>query len=451
MSEQKSRFQFDTKFLKAALLRLVIEPYLVSKFRDSLSPELFDIEDEHSALKRIAKIVLDKSREGEISVEGVWSWIQMLPDGPERQATMNTYNDLRLDEDLLRFARSDQVFETFLQYLKAVTFLNSHKKVKEYFDKADFELAYNQFERSLAKIKSITLDESLVVNWKEAVDLLDKSSNNKFMNFQLGIEDFDRDASFEPQSFNMFVAASGGGKSMMSIHLGIQAIKQGKKAFMAFCEDKPATILRRLYACYTGIDIDQLKNMSDMPPEHRALVKKASEAFEKYLHVEFPYAHSHLQILENFRNMNERNRIEGKPMFEVLVLDYIGHIAHMADGDALHEKTHRACSDLKDFALQNNIIVFTHLQTNRSGAGKSSSGEGLIDMSTIAGSYNSAFVADNIISINRSEEMIKENKCIFFIVKGREGAAFRKYEIPTQFSRARFDMKEAKVLTFAAF
>jgi len=446
MSES-TRFKFDSLFLKAAIMRLVLEPYLIDKFREMMSPDLFDIGDQHSSLRTVAKVVLERSKTEEVSGEGVWAWLQLLPSGAGRDAAVELFSDMRLDSDLLKFARSDQVFETFLQYLKATTFINNHKKVKDSFDKANFEHAYSEFENILSKIKEISLEEDEILNWDNASALLSKFSETKFNNFELGIEDFDKDAGFEPQSFNIFIAASGGGKTMLSIHMAVQAIKQGKKAFLAFCEDKSPTILRRLYAAYTGIEIGQLKSYHQLPKEFRERVDKATEVFKKYLHVEFIYGKSHKFIIEKVKNMNEKMRIEGKPRFEIFVLDYIGHIAHLAPGDKVHEKLHRACSDLKDFALQTGLIVITHFQTNREGASKSREGTGLIDMSTIASSFNSAFVADNILSINRPEELAEENKCIIYVVKGREGAADRKYEVPTEFNRARFDMKEARLIS----
>lgn len=441
-----NRFQFDSKFLKAAVMRLVLEPFLIDKFRNLLFPDLFDIGDEHGSLKQVARVLLQRSENEEVSAEGLWAWLQLLPSGESRDAAVEMFSDMRLNEDLLKFARSDQVFETFLQYLKATTFINSHKKVKDSFDRANFEHAYSQFEGVLTQIKEISLEEDEVINWDMAKDDLSQLADSRFNNFELGIEDFDKDAGFEPQSFNIFIAASGGGKTVMSIHMAMQAIKQGKRAYLVFCEDKKPTIMRRLYSAFTGIEINQLKSYHDLPPEFRKKIDAATEKFKKYLHVEFVYGKSHKFIVEKVKNANEKARIDGAPKFEIFVLDYIGHIAHLASGDKMHEKLHRACSDLKDFALQTGVVVVTHFQTNREGAAKSRDGSGLIDMSTIASSFNSAFVADNIISINRSEELKEESKCILYVVKGREGAADRKYEVPTEFNRARYDVREAKLL-----
>lgn len=447
MSANNTRFQFDSKFLKAAIMRLVLEPFLIDKFRKQLSADIFDLGDKHGSLKTIAKVMLEKSQHQEISAEGMWSWLQLLPNGEQRDVAVGLFSDMRLDEDLLKFARSDQVFETFLQFLKATTFLDNHKRVKDSFDKANFEHAYAEFENILTEIKEISLEEDEIMDWDTAHETLSSFSDNSFNNLDIGIEDFDKDAGFEPQSFNIFVATSGGGKTVMSIHMALKAMQQGKKAYVVFCEDKKSTIMRRLYAAYTGIEINQLKSYSQLPPEFKQKVDKATEKFKKYLQVEFIYGRSHKYIIEKLKNHNEKRRIAGEPLFEVFVLDYIGHIAHFAAGEKTYEKLHRACSDLKDFALQHNVIVITHFQTNREGASKSKEGSGLIDMSTISASFNSAFVADNIISINRPEELVKDSKCVLYVVKGREGAADRKYEVPTDFTRARYDMGDAKNLS----
>lgn len=445
-----SRIQFDARFLKSALLRLIIEPHLIEKFRSLITPEMFDIQDEYGTIKRIAKIVLDRSKSENVTAEGVASWLQLMSGGPEREATIDAFDALRIDDFIVKHARSDQVFETFLQYLKAVTFLNSHEGVKEAFNNANFEAAYTQFEKALTKIKGISMEDDNVVNWKSSIEFLENSANTSFGNFGFGITDFDENGGFEKQSMNMFLSTSSGGKTMMTVHLIREAIRQGKKIFVACVEDKQTTILRRLYAAETGLEINQLKNYQNMPPEDRARILKAREKIEKYVYLCFPYDKSHKYILEKFKELNERCKIEGIPEYEVFVLDYIQHIGHRAAGDSLHEKLHRANSDLKDFALKHDKIVFTHFQVNRSGAARVSE-DGLIDMSVIAGAYNACFVADNIVSINRSPQQMNDNLCTLYVVKGREGAMGRKYEVPTDFAKARFKTEQAKIIKFETF
>lgn len=441
-------FNFDARFLKAAVMRMLIDPSIYSKFKEFIHPEYFDIGDDHSCLQRIVKVLVDGSRTDSLDVIGLAGKLSMLPDGVERDATIEMFDEMRLNEDLMKFARNDIVFQQFLNFLKARAFLSSHQKVKQDFERHNFDNAYNQLENTLSKIKGINLEDDEQVDWGNAVKKLESFSQKSYNNFELGIEEFDKAAGFEPQSFNIFMAASGSGKTVMSINLAVQAVRRGKKVFCVFVEDKSSTILRRLYSCYTGIEINKLKKFEDMAPEDRNKLVEATEKFKKYLHIEFIYGKSHRHILEKMKNANDSCKVNGLPTFEALILDYVGHIAHLAPGDSLHEKMHRACGDLKDFALKNNVIVFTHFQVNRSGAAKQSEGTGFIDMSSIASSFNSVFVADNIISINRSEENKLTNKAVLYVVKGREGATDQKYEVPTEFNKARFDFAEAKLLSF---
>lgn len=445
-----SRFKFDARFQKAALMRLITEPSMLAKFREFLSPKLFHIEDTHGCLQRIAKVVLEKSAKEDVSVEGVWAWLQMLPNGPEREETRLMFEDMRYDAELLQFARSEQVFLCFLEFVKAQAFLASHGEIKTSFDKGDYEHAYQKLEVTLNKLRGIGMEDDEIINWESQLAKLGSVTDTKFLNFNLGVADFDEVAGFEPQSFNIFLGASGGGKSMMSIHLLVQAVKQGKHAFAVFVEDKSKTIMNRLYACYTGLPTNMIKQnaLHMMSSEHRKLMKEANEKFAKFLHIEYIYGKGHKYIIQKVKQHQENLRIAGEPLVDILVLDYVGHIGHLAEGDTSHEKLHRACADLKNFALQSGIITFTHFQVNRSGAQKQNDGTGLIDTASIAGSFNAVFVADNVIAINRTEELKSREACILAVLKGREGAADRKYEVKTNFASAQYVLSGALNLTF---
>jgi len=435
--------RFDAKFLKASLLRLILEPHLITKFKDFLYPELFDIQDNYQTMKRLASLVIEKSKTGAVSIEAMFGWLQMYgADGEEREATINMLREIQLDDQLYKYARSDQVFESFLQYLKSNTFIESHRKVKQKFDQGDFESAYTTLEGLIGKLKTITLDNVEDANWEESLDFLETESKTNYGNFHIGLNDFDENGGLEKQSLSMFISTSGGGKSMMSVHMIRQAIKQGKKIYLCCLEDRKSTVLRRVYAAMTGLPINSIKRMCDMLPEHRKRMEKAKIDLEKYVTIEFMYGVSPTFILERVRELMDRQRINGKPMFEVVVIDYLQHVGHLAAGDALHEKLHRANADFKDFVLKHNVAGITHFQVNRTGANKVGD-NGLIDMSMIAGSYNACFVADTIFSINRSPKQREDNKCILYVLKGREGCAEHKYEVDTEFDKARFVMETA--------
>lgn len=451
MSEQRQeRIKFDSFFLKAAACRLIGQPHLIEKYRKFLDPDLFYTESDGGALRNIVRYILEISKTEKLDMQGLHAKIAFSHDSEVRTKSLELLNEIKLDEDLWKYARSDEVFNTFLQYIKAIVFLENHRHVKQKFDNADFETAYHSLEDVLAKIKTISMEESETANWDTVEEYFRTNSvavdnNQNLKNMFLGIKDYDDIGGFEPQTLNMFISTSGGGKSMMTVHLILQAIREGKKIYVVCVEDRQISVLRRVYAALTGLEINQIKKFNFMPREHIEKFKEATRKLKEYVHIDFLYNQSHLAILEKVKNVNAECHINGKARYEVLVIDYLQHIGHLAPGDSLHEKLHRANSDLKDFALKHNMICFTHFQVNRAGA-ENVNKENLIDMSVISGSYNACFVADNIISINRSPEQRQKNLCTLYVLKGREGGAECKFEIPTAFEKARYYMEDYKTL-----
>jgi replicative DNA helicase len=716
-------FRFDAHFLRSALLRLIIEPFLIDKYQEFITPDIFDTLEEGSYNKKLATMVLKLRKEGEVNIQTLEARCDLLPDAEERHKMKKYLQGIQLDDGLWKSARTDGVFNTFLQYLKAVTFMAAQKTAKSKFESTNFESAYAALETTLSKIKAISLEQTEAADWTTAIKQMETDANRGFNNFEIGIKDFDSISGMQKQTLTMFVSTSGGGKclgrgtkllmadysvravedvregeyllgpdglprlvktlsrgrenlyrvkqshgddyvvneshilvlqnkrtglienvelktlldrnifipeeyrgvrtgaitpqyqeelpeaiknslpamsvlfetapgfdlldpqsqeqvknktvptivfnmpvkdriaymktvfkkylgeqitrgvpmmitphqsfadsfralgmvsgveiaiqkveklyymgalegrnklfspsaaakyltaygvadnlrttyeidvdfeqedgeyfgfeidgdrrfvladstithnTMMTTHMVRKAVEQGKRIYVACVEDRKATILRRVFAAVAGLDIDQIKNFSDMPSAHRKLMEAAAEKLKKHVTIEFIYNTSHTYILQRVKEQMDRDKIEGNPPYEAVLIDYIQHIGFLAPGDSLHEKLHRANSDLKNFALQNNVSAITHFQVNREGQ-KQLNNNNMIDMSVISGAYNAVFVADNIISINRSPEDRAKNKAILYVIKGREGCDQHKYEVPTDFAKARYNMED---------
>jgi hypothetical protein len=434
------RPKFDAQFLKAILFRLMSEPHLCVKFRDYLDPDMFEINGAN--LKRIASILFDwiDMEEQAPTVDGIWGKLQLLPDGQDRDTALSDFNNMKTDKDVVRLSQSDQVFDTFLQWLKATAFICEYHGVRENFNSGSFETAYNKMELALNRIKGISVEEVDSADWDSSLDFLESESKRVDAKFNLGVDDFDSASAFEQQMLVIFVALTGHGKTAMTIHLIRQAVEQGRRIYVACVEDRKVTILRRVYSALTGIPMNEIKRLCDMPPAHRTLMEEARIKLQKFVTIDFIYGQPLDYILSRIKEKMAVQRLNNQPVFEIVALDYLQHIAHLSPGDSVHEKVTTSMAKFKDFALSNNLCCITHQQVNRSGA-QSQNKEGLITLSEMSSSFQAAFVADVIISINRTPEMIEKDEAVLFVAKGREGATDRRYLVKTDFAKARYVME----------
>jgi hypothetical protein len=229
--------------------------------------------------------------------------------------------------------------------------------------------------------------------------------------------------------------------SMLTVHMIRQAIEQEKHIYIACVEDRKVSVLRRVYAALTGIPITDIKRLCDMTPTNRAKMTEASKKLEKFVSIEFMYGVPLDFILSRIKEQTSIRRLRGLPDIEIVGIDYLQHIAHLSTGDSMHEKLTLSMAKFKDFVLANNLVGFTHQQVNRGGVA-SQNKDGLITLAEMSASFQAAFVADVIISINRTPDMRERDEAVLYVCKGREGSVEQKYQIKTEFHCARYNMSD---------
>lgn len=420
-------------------MRIVIEPHVLEKFRRHLEPEMFSQADSKGVCEKIAGIWFDRTRtEKNCNMDSLYSWIQLLPSGEERDSVMEFFTQWRLDDTVYRLSKSDHLIDSFLQWLRSRVFLNSHLEVRDYFQRGMFEQSYKALEKSLGDIKAISLDAYDNADWDNSLQFLEDDANRIDETFKLGVPDFDSGSAFDLQTLNLAVGMTGSGKTMYTTHLIRQAVEQGEHMFVVILEDRKVSFLRRVYAAMTGIPLSEIKSWSQMRGEKRAKLEQARSQLRKYIRIEFMYGVPPDFVMARIRELNNQRKADGRPIFRRVVIDYLQHISHLGSGDSSHEKLAFAMAKLKDLALSENLTIWTHQQINRQGATILNK-DGLITLDTLSGSFNVAFVCDTIISLNRSPDMKDRDEAVWYVIKGREGCDSHKYSVKTEFHCARFN------------
>jgi len=440
-TDNGQRPRFDAPFLKAVLTRLILEPHFVVKFRRYLKPDYFKHADEHGALGTVARVWFSHISDGETNAnfDSLYGWLQMQPDGDVRAQSIEACESLRFDKENVAKAKSDHLFQTFLQWLKSTAFLRDYTDVRDAFNLGRYDDAYETLEQSLGRIKAISLDGTESADWDNAANFLQMEAMKTSNKFEFGIKDFDETSGFEEATLNLFVAGTNAGKTQLSVHFISECVKQGRSGYFVFVEDRKTTILRRVYANLLDVSMDDLKSPLGLSKEKQEEFRKITEKLKKYIVVEFMYGVSPDFVLERAKEVMAQRRANGQPDIEVMLVDYLQHIASFSPGEKAYEKLAHAMARFKDFVLQYKLTGFTHQQVNRSGVQEQNK-DNLITLGELSTSFNAAFVCDTIISLNRSPEQKEREEAVFYVLKGREGAAERRYQVKTRFSHAQYLM-----------
>ena len=202
------------------------------------------------------------------------------------------------------------------------------------------------------------------------------------------------------------IAPTGAGKSMALVHLGAQAVMDGKKVVYYTLELADTVVGSRFDSCITNVPLGSLFDFQDE-------IYEKVEALPGQLVVkEYPTKSSSVVTLKN--HLEKLCNRGFKP--DVIIVDYADLLR---PSSALREKRHELetiYEQLRGLAQEHKCCVWTASQTNRSGLNAE-----VITMESISEAFNKCFVADFIFSISRTAEDKLNNQGRIFIAKNRNG------------------------------
>ena len=202
------------------------------------------------------------------------------------------------------------------------------------------------------------------------------------------------------------IAPTGAGKSHVLVHLGSEALKQGKNVVHYTLELSDTAVARRYDACLTGHNLDELLEQKD------SIFDKIKDVDGQLIIKEYPTKSATTVTIKNHLEKVRQNQME----VDMVIVDY---------GDLLRgtyrtaEKRHELESiyeELRGIAQEFNCPLVTASQTNRKGLS-----EEVITMESISEAFNKCFVADFIISLSRTIKDKNSNIGRIFVAKNRNG------------------------------
>lgn len=204
------------------------------------------------------------------------------------------------------------------------------------------------------------------------------------------------------------VAPTGAGKSHVLVHLGAQALKQGKNVVHFTLELADTAVAQRYDACLTGVQLDDLMNQKD------AIYETVKDIDGQLIIKEFPTKSASCVTLKTHLEKIRQTEME----IDMIIVDY-GDLLKSSTVRKNSEKRHELESiyeELRGIGQEFGCPIVTASQTNRKGLN-----EEVITMESIAEAFNKCFVADLIISLSRT---IKDRNCNIariFVAKNRNG------------------------------
>ena len=202
------------------------------------------------------------------------------------------------------------------------------------------------------------------------------------------------------------IAPTGAGKSMALVHLGAEAVKQGKTVVHYTLELASVVIGKRYDSCITGI------MMSDVHALKEEIYEMVTDLPGELIIKEYPTKSASPNDLKIHLEKLRKRDID----VDMIIVDY----GDLLRPNVMHKEKRieleRIYEHLRGLAQEFNCPCYTASQTNRSGLNAE-----VITMESISEAFNKCFVADFIFSLSRTIEDKSTNSGRVFVAKNRNG------------------------------
>ena len=202
------------------------------------------------------------------------------------------------------------------------------------------------------------------------------------------------------------IAPTGAGKSMVLVHLGTEAIKDGKTVIHYTLELQDTVIANRYDSCLTGYPLSDIINFKE------EVYDEVKSLPGSLIIKEYPTKSASTNTIRAHLSRLVKRGI--KP--GMIVVDYADLLKPVQARKEKRNELESIYEELRSLSTEFSCPIWTASQTNRSGLNAE-----VITMEQISEAFNKCFVADFIFSVSRTIEDKQKNLGKIFIAKNRNG------------------------------
>lgn len=292
--------------------------------------------------------------------------------------------------------------------------INQHYKLSIYHSIDDLENKnYDAIKNRFKEAARVGLDPNIgLYGLDENIDKVFEELKRNTINTPWETINDITEGGLGPKELGIIVAPPGAGKTWLLCSLGYAALRQGKHVIHYTLELSENMILRRYYSIMTGIPSENLKfNKNDIHHKIKALLHHDAKLIIK----EYPPKRASIDTLNSHFD-RIKNLYESHNSKYFILVDY---------GDLLKAPQYykdkrleigNIFEELRGFAVEEEIPIWTGTQVNRSGAK-----EDYIEGESVSEDYSKIMTGDFLMSMSRKIEDKKNKTARAFIIKNRFG------------------------------
>jgi len=208
------------------------------------------------------------------------------------------------------------------------------------------------------------------------------------------------------KELGVVIAPTGAGKSMALVHLGTQALKEGKTVVHYTLELQDTVVASRYDSCLTKIPLQNLTSFKEQ------IYEEVQDITGRLIVKEYPTKTASTQTIRNHLEKLRMRSID----IDMIIVDYGDLLRPVRYLKEKRNELESIYEELRGIAAEYEAPVWTASQTNRSGLNAE-----VITMESISEAFNKCFIADFIFTISRTIDDKVANSGRLFVAKNRNG------------------------------
>jgi hypothetical protein len=329
----------------------------------------------------------------------------------------------------------DKVKRELTGFVRANIFVGAYHKAAPLFNQGSYKDAYDVTQRELEKLQRVDFEQERTVRFGDHESLIDTASDQAKEAIPTGIVAIDEaiGGGLLPQTWTTFLGGSNSGKSMLCPSLAFFAMLKGKRTFVTVHEDEELPTKLRYLSRFSGVEYTKLTyGRQFLTDDEKARIRHADELLSKFVVLRFMYLDE-----ATVEKVGEAARLLMKEWkFDLFLCDYgqCLQTARFKTLDNIRIVQEYVYHQLKQLCLELNIAGAGGAQVNRAGHALNKSGADWLRCTDVAEAFGIVRKSSNVITINRSEEDIKNDRIVFLLDKVRNGRCPIAVECVTKFA-----------------
>jgi len=210
------------------------------------------------------------------------------------------------------------------------------------------------------------------------------------------------------KELGVLIGGTSSGKSSAMVNFVASAIQNDYNAIYYTLELQDSVVGKRFDSCITSYP------MSDLDANKEFVHAKMSEKVTgKLIIKEYPTGYATLQMIKN--HLDKTIRTKFKP--DVVVIDYADIMKFsIPKGSTKYDALGSLYQELRGIAVQYKVALWTVSQTNRTGYSAE-----IVSVDHMSDAFSKAFIADLVVTMQRTPAQKTRNEATFFLAKNRNG------------------------------